>query len=374
MDLLNQIKEENKTNGYGKIIAMVGSNRQSQAIDLVNSYGKGSCFPAIHKISQFLGAKLDKFLLADIYGALHDGTSFYRAINENNEEPYANWYFGDTKATILYAQMHKIANQYPNETIVLDFYDDRIDILTTLQEFYSNHAYLMPRNVTLNLHQYDGSGKPRGVSQIYGLGLINSHYRETVLELATFSDNAKVLEGAINPFGYGMVLDGNRINTTDFDFTHVELQTQVPREVIEIPEDHQSFSDLLNSLDDKADALCENHYYMAANKAHELHYELNRYYKLFLENELSDEEFKTRSITALDNARPELETHRGFKQILANIGLAIIGLGAIYVAAGLVNLAITGGKYFFFQFETESAKKLNELEQAIHQIAPAIQP
>ncbi len=48
-----------------------------------------------------------------------------RAIDKNYKGGHSDWLFDETKATIIYAQMHKIANENPNEEIVFDFYDDR---------------------------------------------------------------------------------------------------------------------------------------------------------------------------------------------------------------------------------------------------------
>lgn len=76
---LNQIKDENS--GFDSVVVFVGSNRQSWDIDLANFMGRGSCFPAVRDISAHLGATLDPFLLADIYGDLADGDSYRKAIS-----------------------------------------------------------------------------------------------------------------------------------------------------------------------------------------------------------------------------------------------------------------------------------------------------
>lgn len=185
---LNKIKEENKE--FTKAYTFVGSNRQSFAIDIINSRSKGSCFPAVKQVSDFLGTTLDTMLLADIYGDLPDGTSYARATNQNNQEKHSEWLFDETKATILYAQMHKIANENPNEEIVFDFYDDRgigaikpVDILEHLHNFYEKNQYLIPSNVTLRLHQYAGA-EVTPIAQIKGTGFIDQNYRQTVKDLA----------------------------------------------------------------------------------------------------------------------------------------------------------------------------------------------
>lgn len=62
--------------------------------------------------------------------------------------------------------------------------------------------------------------------------------------------------------------------------------------------------------------------------------------------------------------RRELEKHRGTKKILINLALAIVGLGIGFIPLGLINLAATHGKHFFFHPKTDSAAKLDALEQS----------
>lgn len=66
---------------------------------------------------------------------------------------------------------------------------------------------------------------------------------------------------------------------------------------------------------------------------------------------------------AIDEARPVLEKHRGWKKILGNIGLAVAGLGIGYVVAGLINLKIN--KQFLFFSQTDSCKKVDMLADSI---------
>ncbi len=76
--------------------------------------------------------------------------------------------------------------------------------------------------------------------------------------------------------------------------------------------------------------------------------------------------FKDSCLKKLYYAKPELEKHRGMKQILGNILLAIVGLGVGYLAACAVNRVITGN--FLFFNETSSANKINKLERSLFEI------
>jgi hypothetical protein len=68
------------------------------------------------------------------------------------------------------------------------------------------------------------------------------------------------------------------------------------------------------------------------------------------------------------NASPILEKHRGWKQIIGNLSLAIMGLGVLYLAAIVTNKAVTGNYWFFNQ--TDSSQKLEQLDMTINNISP----
>lgn len=75
--------------------------------------------------------------------------------------------------------------------------------------------------------------------------------------------------------------------------------------------------------------------------------------------------FQERYVDADQAARPELEKHRGLKQILGNLGLAVLGLGVFYAAATLVNYA-ANGRFLFFT--TDSVDKMDKLKEQIESL------
>lgn len=110
---------------------------------------------------------MDKFLLADVYGEetdcksswedrtpLADGTSFTRALDREYKGQHGDVLSDLYKLTIIYAQMHKVANENPGERIIFDFYDDQEDILIELQSFFEIYNDLIPIGMTLRLNQY----------------------------------------------------------------------------------------------------------------------------------------------------------------------------------------------------------------------------
>lgn len=187
--LFDSIKADSKN--YSELIVMLGSARQSEYDDRYNSKQNKteSGFTALQKISDYLNARLDPFLLADVYGNTPDGTSFNNAINPSYEGIHANWTADDSKITILYAQIHKIALLYPEEKIVFDFYDDRgrvswikLDVLEHIETYFTRYPSMLPTNVTLRLHHYE-DGLLNSYEPIEGTGLINKNYRQVVKDM-----------------------------------------------------------------------------------------------------------------------------------------------------------------------------------------------
>lgn len=152
---------------FNEVTFMNGSVRQDIFIDSLgaNAGNKGSCFTALHAFCDEFTRKrklrhvkvhIDDFLMADIYGKKNPGDTF-RAIIANDESfEHYRWLNDDSKLTILYAQMHKVASEYPDADIVYDFYDDRMDLLFPLCVFFKENPDLVPANVTLRFHQYSG--------------------------------------------------------------------------------------------------------------------------------------------------------------------------------------------------------------------------
>ncbi|PWY55582.1 hypothetical protein DGG96_10735 [Legionella qingyii] len=167
----NKILFDNIKSTSNQKIIYIGSNRQAPRDDLANSLAdeRGSCYPALEQIAVALGGVLDNFLLGDIYNNLPDGTCFnqtlkylaknnkdYKELSPKKFKSLYNWVHDESKLTVLYAQMHKVSLEHPDEPINFNFFDDREDILTQLHAYFLKHQDLIPSNVTLNLKQYRG--------------------------------------------------------------------------------------------------------------------------------------------------------------------------------------------------------------------------
>ncbi len=380
-NFLDLIKTENKQ--FSKVITFVGSNRQSKDVDDVNAiaWGRGSCFPAIIEVSEVLSATLDRFLLADVYGGLRDGESFARAIQSDTGSSgssgspgspvaHADWLFDETKVTILYAQMHKIAMENPTTEIVFEFYDDRgcgkrrlVDILEWLKTFYETHHVLIPKNVTLRLNHYAGNTVTK-TSEIKGTGEIDENFRETVKEMAEQTRN---VPGGVD--WEGKYLIAHHVNPT-------ALKSRIPITVtqsINVKDSSIGAGDLilfrmqLEKIKAKSVQLASEKHVSAAKKVNEMYISMNDALTSYLKKP-DIEAFKKECLEAFIRAHQdgELEQHRGWKECLVNLiaALSVIGI----IVKGLINYY--QNRSFFFVAKTDSAALLDETKKMVVEMTP----
>jgi hypothetical protein len=205
IDLINYINKSKNPK-----IVFIGSNRQSLLDDRANSASdnRGSCYPALLEVSRQINAKFNSFLMADLYNDLKDGTTLKQALkyiskktslyNEKKVSKalsrFPNWVHDESKMTLIYAQMHKLAIDHPNDQIQFHFIDDKEELLNDLYEYFSKFPELIPKNVTLNLKAYTGptdrNGKPvaqlfKAYNPIPGTRELPDHdFRNTVKNMA----------------------------------------------------------------------------------------------------------------------------------------------------------------------------------------------
>lgn len=395
---LNRIKKENKK--FTKTYTLVGSNRQSFYVDRANSDNKGSCFHAVKKVSDFLGTTLDTFLLSDIFGNLPEGTSYARVTDKDYTGEHSDWLFDDTKVTIMYAQMHKIAKENPNEEIIFDFYDDRgngaraiVDILEKLQDFYNTHSDLIPTNVTLRLHQYAGMNVTP-VASIKGTGFIDENYRQTVQDLSQQAVT-QYNDGIRNPiyvyknakpellqnrkaFLVDIIVNDSVAQTLPLDFYHLNASVSLNEKDRAAK---AKFTDALKRIAEKADKFDEMQsdaysYKKAATAARDLHDAISTASKKYF-NDHDKVSFRQAADDAIGVAiNSELKNHRGhLKEILGYAGLAILTVltvataGLAYAIAGGINYAINRQFFFSTKFNTDSVNRVLDLQEAVDGLA-----
>ncbi|MBA3535786.1 MAG: hypothetical protein H0T84_04125 [Tatlockia sp.] len=80
-------------------------------------------------------------------------------------------------------------------------------------------------------------------------------------------------------------------------------------------------------------------------------------------NEINYKSFQNDCLALIKIDRATLEAHRGYKRIVGNIALAIIGLGVFYLVAASINYAVND--YFLFFKETKTSSIINDFESEI---------
>lgn len=256
---LNQYIELFKLSGQNPKVCFfvfLGSNRQSKRTDDYNAKSNNTCsgFQAIQKVAEYLGVTLDKFLMADLYNDLDPGTSFNKA-TMGIVGFHGDWIFDHSKVTLLYAQMHKLAQTYPNEKIRFDFFDDRRDILNGLYAFFSQNPELIPKNVVLGLNVYEGDRSPVHLSDIKGTGIIDGDYQQTVKDMADqslkLSSNSTINAAAdVNKYKLSIVEFPKEKNRPPF--TRISELLAFEEAELKMKELQTSFSHLKKSYPDSS--------------------------------------------------------------------------------------------------------------------------
>ncbi len=178
INLANALQQKIVDEEYTDAVLIIGSNRQDLATERDNSLTKGRCFPAIEAFQRHLNTlskkikfTLDKFLLGD-RTKKQAGKTFKagsrRAGITSQQANAAECYYGDeSKVTLLYAQMHRMASLHPGAEITFDFYDDKLNILQGLVNYFQDHPSLLPPRMKLRLFNYTGG-------EIAQIGAINA--------------------------------------------------------------------------------------------------------------------------------------------------------------------------------------------------------
>ena len=121
----------------------------------------------------------------------------------------------------------------------------------------------------------------------------------------------------------------------------------------------------LNTIKIKAETLRKDGHIEAAGHADKLWTTIKIESEKYFNKTIDKDAFRTACITQIDEARKVLGVHRGWKQVLGNVGLALAGLGIGYVVAGYLNKKSTGN---FMFFGPEFPKRLDVLEDTITQL------
>lgn len=144
---------------------------------------------------------------------------------------------------------------------------------------------------------------------------------------------------------HNLILKVNDIDPVKIEAVKLQLKTI------------QSKSHDLNDLGHKAAAIAAKKLYM------NLSFALNE-----LEiGQISKKDFGCQCEREITEAHKELDKHRGWKEILENLAIAILGLGIALVIKGVYNKCILN-RSFWFVAKTDSEKMLDNLDQCSKEV------
>jgi hypothetical protein len=230
-DFLNANLQDINRHQYQKVIVGFGTNRINTDIDLLNC-DKQKTFlriPALPFIQNYFekntlsevvfdpssgkdlsadhpaGSALEKTITTVEFYGVKKGAWDYISLKpvplntENGFDTDGISISDEDKIALIYAHAHRVANLYPADNIVLDFYDDNADILEKIFTFFYKNPDLLPHNVLLNLpHQYkDGQlyDDPKFHS-IQGTGESDQKYHRTIQHIEhLYASEIKNTEG-----------------------------------------------------------------------------------------------------------------------------------------------------------------------------------
>jgi hypothetical protein len=152
--------------------------------------------------------------------------------------------------------------------------------------------------------------------------------------------------------------------------TDIPLLNVTSEEILGDLEKRQ-FTTLLEKLFKKALDLKSRKEENASLAAFKLHRDLQFASKIYFKTPSPEayEAFKNFCTPLLKNAHKSLDKHRGFKNLLLNITLLVLGLGIVYLAALVVNHHQRGNCFSFFN--TESHKLVGSIDDSILQLKPS---
>lgn len=116
-------------------------------------------------------------------------------------------------------------------------------------------------------------------------------------------------------------------------------------------------------LDKIANNLEKERFSKNAEKLRNLVNDLKRNIQQFEEKKITHECFVQNCSELIDGSKKLLSKHCDYSRVFNNIALAIVGLGAFYLVAGIINKALTGNFLFF------NGTKLSRISNDIKHIA-----
>lgn len=263
---------------------------------------------------------------------------------------------------IYFTSLMKVAKEFPELKIIFHpaQFENQFD--KALQKANPDNVVKATKDVLFIADELTKSGKPCAFHNpsdsdvVYGLYDVGEYWKtgkgagyvgeEHIGAMSTAPLNSK----GLNPQAYANVVERNFRPSELFDKHLKHLNTQV-KSLEERRNKAAVNSDKYRRLD------------AAYDKAKNVHTVLKNAGVDYFANKIDYPAFKKRADTVIEDAKPVLEKHRGGKavlEVLINISLFLVTL-----ARSAWNRKMT-----FFKLDTESVKKVNDLEDFVNKAAP----
>ncbi len=360
---------------YQQQCLMIGSSRQSGFIDFMSQKNNRQllrCFPYYIQVANHLGINLEPFLMADLYSNLAPGTAYnlelavdypfpdkgdfaalhlkaleFQGSLRNPLSPDA--FCDSSKISLLYAQMHFMAQKHQDKELVFKFYDDNSQQLTYIHRIFKENNTLLPSNLSLDLCHYDGQ-EMKDLFHLKGSGQIDADCYQTIIGIKKSArlshwENTKDLSYCFNP---------NIVRNVDLVVHESRLSHPQQAQLIQC----------LVTLYRKAKALEQRHEDLAAKVAFALHRDLTHLFYQFQNAKISLQDLTQGFQARIDDAKPVLAKHRGWKEVLINLIAALLMLGGL----GYLMVAAIKHDLLLFKVKTDSLHKIESIEQELMNI------
>lgn len=243
LPFLNTLKNQIIEAGYDKIILASGTNRQDFNTDFVNGMRSATSIPVLPLLQSYLGnylscdIVLDPFWMSDLYHSKEAGTQYKESIatlyNGQSATQHLASLFETYKILLIRTHAHRVASLNPDDEIIINFYDDRIDILNRIHSFFAKHS--LPEKTTFKcLHYYGGKITQVG-NDLIGTCRFDDHYdwtaRYIAAQLCTNGqiNTAEELKSFHEHIAYDFMREWELNAQFNFDMLEQFTQTEMPK-------------------------------------------------------------------------------------------------------------------------------------------------
>jgi len=222
------IEKKNAEAGkYTQRFVVTGSNRQSWNVETNNAFNSGASIPVLRELASLTDSEFVPLTLADVcnqralglYIRTYDkaiaayGIDFSKEtkgfamqvvnnLSDKEKFDFDSFDFCDKKLNLLFMQLQYFANNYPDEKIEFNFYDDRDEIISALYEFFRTNSSFLLQGFTFNLIRYAKNGKTHTKEHtLIGMAMPDKDYEATTRLMGKMAK----AQGQIKPYDLAFI-------------------------------------------------------------------------------------------------------------------------------------------------------------------------